>query len=81
MAESVVIVCEAGAGEWLVDDGVRLMPNDRQAWLAMHQTFCRLLDGMGIIYTVLPSGTAGIEDRVDVVVKRWCEERRISAAS
>ena len=70
MKDGLVIVCEAG-GEWLVDDGVRLMPDDRVAWCEMHKRFCSTLDDLGIVYTVLPSSISQLETRVQFVVQEW----------
>ena len=74
MENSVVIVCEAG-GEWLIDDGVRLMPNDKEAWYKMHQTFCTLLDSMNIEHAILPSSTSKVEKRVEFVIDQWNKRR------
>ena len=54
MKEGVVAVCEAG-GEWLINDGVQLMSDDRIAWCEMHTRFCSTLNDLGVIYTVLPN--------------------------
>ncbi|KAL8904210.1 MAG: hypothetical protein Q9207_003422 [Kuettlingeria erythrocarpa] len=70
MRSGVVIVCESG-GEWLIDDGVRLMPQDRDAWLQMHGTFCQMLGELSIVYHVLPVSMPDLRARVDFVVQRW----------
>ncbi|KAL9010004.1 MAG: hypothetical protein Q9173_005020 [Seirophora scorigena] len=70
MRSGLVIVCESG-GEWLINDGVRLMPQDREAWLQMHGVFCEMLDGFSIEYQVLPSATREIIERVEFVLTRW----------
>ena len=74
MEDGVVIVCEAG-GEWLIDDGVRLMPDDRAAWYEMHKRFCSTLNDLGINHTVLPSAIAQLETRVRFVVQEWENKR------
>ena len=70
MKNSVVIVCEAG-GKWLIDDGVRLMPKDKNAWYKKHQSFCTLLDRMDMEYNILPSSISKIEERIIFVVNHW----------
>ena len=70
MKDGVVVVCEAG-GEWLIDDGVRLMPDDRVAWCEMHTRFCSTLNDLGISHTVLPSSISQLETRVHFVVQEW----------
>ena len=80
MEQGVVILCEAG-GEWLVDDGVRLMPRDKQAWLEMHQTFCEILDKMDMEHYILPSSISKIETRVEFVVEQWNKKRDLLSRS
>ncbi|KAI4116476.1 MAG: hypothetical protein LQ345_003108 [Seirophora villosa] len=70
MRSGLVIVCESG-GEWLINDGVRLMPQDREAWLQMHGVFCEMLDRISIEYHVLPSATRDINERIEFVLTRW----------
>ncbi|KAI4180374.1 MAG: hypothetical protein LQ348_005208 [Seirophora lacunosa] len=70
MRSGLVIVCESG-GEWLINDGVRLMPQDREAWLQMHGVFCEMLDGISIEYHILPSATRDINERIEFVLTRW----------
>ncbi|KAI4196046.1 MAG: hypothetical protein LQ346_003301 [Caloplaca aetnensis] len=74
MRSGIVIVCESG-GEWLVDDGVRLMPQDRDAWLQMHDAFCEMLEELSIVYHVLPVSMPDLRSRVDFVVQRWKDRR------
>lgn len=71
MKAGLVIVCEAG-GEWLIDDGVRLMPQDRHAWLHMHTTFWEMLESCGIEYHVLPITLRDLEARVEFVLRLYC---------
>ncbi|KAI4145446.1 MAG: hypothetical protein L6R39_003798 [Caloplaca ligustica] len=70
MRTGLVIVCEAG-GEWLIDDGVRLMPQDRKNWLEMHTTFCEMLDELHIDFHVLPVSFRDLSSRVEFVVEEW----------
>lgn len=70
MAQSVVIVCEAGM-DWLVDDGVRLMPKGREDWLRFHEEFCLLLTETNLPYYVLPSSIQDSTRRVQRVVDIW----------
>lgn len=70
MKRGLVIVCEAG-GEWLIDDGVRLMPKDRDAWLQMHAAFCEMLSELDIEYHVLPASISSLAHRIEFVVTKW----------
>lgn len=70
MRQNLVIVCEAGA-DWLIDDGVRLMPESNDDWIAFHQLFCRCLVEWGVKYEVLPVSVTGIGERVSFVVEKW----------
>jgi len=70
MASSLIVVCEAGMS-WLTDDGVRLMPRDRDEWVGFHWLFCRFLDKQGLPYMILPSVLVDIKERVGVVVTEW----------
>jgi predicted ATPase len=70
MARSTVIVCEAGA-DWLMDDGVRLMPGSMESWVEFHQLFCRCLDEWELKYEVLPYDITSLQQRVDFVLEKW----------
>lgn len=70
MHESLVIVCETGMG-WLQDDGVRLMPEDRDDWVRLHELFCRMLDEVGLRYHVLPSDITDLAGRVEFILSKW----------
>jgi nicotinamide riboside kinase len=70
MREGLVIVCEAGA-DWLRDDGVRLMPEDREDWIAFHKLFRSCLDEMELKHCVLPLNVTNIRERVEFVLTRW----------
>lgn len=70
MKDSVVIVCQAGA-DWLLDDGVRLMPENREAWIQFHRLFCSCLDEWGLDYEVVPCTLIDIDKRVEFVLERW----------
>ena len=74
MSCSLIIVCEAGA-DWLIDDGVRLMPSDNADWMAFHVLFCQCLKDLGLEFTILPCSIRDIKDRVDFVVHLWEKER------
>ncbi|KAL8665417.1 MAG: hypothetical protein Q9202_002310 [Teloschistes flavicans] len=74
MKVGVVMLCEPNA-EWLIDDGVRLMPRDQGEWLELHSHFANLLAGSGIAYTVLPSSVGQLAERVRFVVDLWNEKR------
>ncbi|KAK3937349.1 AAA domain-containing protein [Diplogelasinospora grovesii] len=75
MVGSLVTVCEAGA-TWLMDDGVRLMPEDRGDWLQFHDMFCELLDELGLPYFVLPCKMHSLSERVQFVLSKWHELQR-----
>lgn len=70
MKESTIVVCEAGA-DWLLDDGVRLMPENREAWIQFDRLFCKCLDDWGMRYEVLPCTLTAIDERVQFVLERW----------
>jgi len=59
----------------LTDDGVRLMPRDRDEWVGLHWLFCRFLDKQGLSYMILPSVMVDIQERVGVVVTEWQKAR------
>lgn len=70
MAESLIVVFEPGM-DWLTDDGVRLMPRDREEWVFFHRLFCQFLDDQGLHYVVLPKDMVDIRERVDFVLTEW----------
>lgn len=70
MRAALLVLCEPG-GQWLVDDGIRLMPQDREEWFQLHMHFLELLDGIGLAYIVLPSHVAKLEDRVRLILDKW----------
>lgn len=70
MSRSLILVCEAGTN-WLVDDGVRLMPQDRDDWIGTHREFCEVLERVGLPYDVIPCTLAGIDDRTAFVWSKW----------
>lgn len=70
MEHSLVVVCEAGA-DWLIDDGVRLMPEDREDWVAFHDLFCSSLKEAGLEYVVVPCEMKDLAERVNFVLSRW----------
>lgn len=70
MKRSLIIVCEAGA-DWLNDDGIRLMPEDRRDWMGLHDLFCATLDSLGLTYHTIPYGLQDLDRRVNLVVQNW----------
>lgn len=74
MATSLIVLCESGV-DWLVDDGVRLMPRDGKEWAEIHEEFCVVLGELGLVYHVLPAGVKDINERVRFVVAKWEEMR------
>lgn len=70
MGKSLVVVGETGA-EWLVDDGVVLMPQSREEWAQSHELFCGYLEELGLVYEVLPRNVRDIAQRVDFVMSSW----------
>ena len=76
MKSSLVVVCEAGA-DWLMDDGVRLMPQNMDEWVAFHRIFCNSLDGWGITYEVLPFKIGSTAERIAFVVGKWESDNKI----
>ena len=68
--KGLVVMCGVG-GEWLVDDGIRLMPESRDDWVEFQSIFCSLLDELGIQYIVLPSSVRDLGSRVDFVIEHW----------
>ncbi|MBE3041987.1 ATP-binding protein [Candidatus Bathyarchaeota archaeon] len=70
MAGSLVVVCEPGA-EWPHDDDVRLIPEDREDWIQLHELFCRMLEETGLAYCVLPAAMTDLSGRVDFVLSAW----------
>jgi predicted ATPase len=77
MRQSLVVLCEAG--DWLSDDGVRLMPKNRDEWIGFHDTFCAFLDEMSIRYEVLSSSIAELNDRVAFVIRSWENDSRTTS--
>jgi hypothetical protein len=69
-------VCEAGT-PWLMDDGVRLMPDSEDAWMKLSRDFCELLDATGFRYCVVPRTMLDLSGRAEFVLAKW-EERRLS---
>lgn len=70
MSQSLVFVCET-VEAWLVSDGVRLMPRDVEDWREYDDEFCRMLDGVGIQYQVIPRLIENLEDRASFVWSNW----------
>jgi nicotinamide riboside kinase len=76
MEKSLIVVCEAGT-PWLMDDGVRLMPDSEDAWMKLSRDFCDLLDETGFGYCVVPRTMLELLERAQFVLAKW-EERRLS---
>ena len=68
--KGVVIVCGVG-GEWLMDDGIRVMPESRDDWVEIQSVFCALLDELGMQYTILPCSVRDLSSRVEFVIEQW----------
>jgi len=77
MTNSLVVLCEAGT--WLVDDGVRLMPENKQDWIQFHAMFYTFLDEIGLQYHLVPCAMEDLSNRVSFVVSKW--EAQISGHS
>jgi predicted ATPase len=80
MRKSVVVVCEAGAADWLVNDGVRLMPESREDWIGFHQLFCSCLDDWGLVYEVLPCDMTSLHERVAFVLELALQSGELKGA-
>lgn len=74
MQRSVVVVCPPH-GDWLVDDGVRLMPTSWEDWLHTHRLFCQLLGVQGIPFTCIPENLTFLSERLLFVIRLWKEAR------
>jgi nicotinamide riboside kinase len=66
MKRGIVVLCEVG-NNWLVDDGVRLMPNDVTEWAHIDRAFRGLLEWRGIKFSVLPKQVTDLTKRVEFV--------------
>ena len=74
MRAGVVILCEPGEA-WLIDDGVRLMPQNYGEWFELHAHFMALLAECGIEHVVLPCSVSHLDERVNVVIAAWRQKR------
>lgn len=72
MANSLIVLCEAG--NWLEDDGVRLMPDHKEDWVNFHDMFCTFLDEVGLQYQLVPSSMEDLSSRVSFVVSNWAAQ-------
>lgn len=70
LQRATVIVCEP-VEDWLFDDGTRLMPQDTDEWLLLHETFCTILKQHNVQYTVLPAEILGITSRILFILDAW----------
>ncbi|KAH0562532.1 hypothetical protein GP486_002780 [Trichoglossum hirsutum] len=66
MKAGLVVLCEVG-WDWLVDDGVRLIPKDLGDWAKVDAAFRNLLKARGINYTVISQDNPDIYERVAIV--------------
>ncbi|RGP72177.1 p-loop containing nucleoside triphosphate hydrolase [Fusarium sporotrichioides] len=78
MKNALIVVCEAGT-PWLMDDGVRLMPNSHDEWMDVFHDFCALLDQVGFEYCVLSRTMLDISKRVEFIRMKWTEKRQSAA--
>ncbi|KAL8868951.1 MAG: hypothetical protein Q9198_008012 [Flavoplaca austrocitrina] len=74
----VVILCEPG-GEWLMHDGVRLMPRGRNEWFTLKFHFQIPLVECGIPYATPPCSVSTLRERVDSVVQAWKQKQKLDA--
>lgn len=70
MSQSLVFVCET-VEDWLISDGVRLMPRDVEDWMEYDSEFCRMLESAEIPYQMIPRSVKSLEDRASFVWSRW----------
>lgn len=66
MKTGIVILCEAGC-TWLIDDGIRLMPEGLDDWMRVDIAFRELLDARGIGYTIISKDVISLPERLEVV--------------
>ncbi|KAH8174350.1 AAA domain-containing protein [Sarocladium implicatum] len=64
MTGSLIVVCESGT-PWLVDDGIRLMPEGDEAWNRLYIDFCAVLQELNLTYCVVPQTMLGLPDRAE----------------
>ncbi|KAE9986509.1 hypothetical protein EG328_005395 [Venturia inaequalis] len=67
MRSARILVCEP-VPAWLHDDGVRLMPTDIDELNSLHQSFCQLLQELGMDFTVAPKEMTDINERVKLAL-------------
>ncbi|KFA68588.1 hypothetical protein S40285_06674 [Stachybotrys chlorohalonatus IBT 40285] len=70
MADSLIIVCESGTS-WLTDDGMRLMPDNKEAWMQLFHDFCGQLDELSLRYSVVPRIMVDLAERAEFVHAEW----------
>ncbi|KAL6922966.1 hypothetical protein FSHL1_000238 [Fusarium sambucinum] len=70
MEHSLIVVCEAGT-PWLTDDGVRLMPDSNDEWMAVSHDFCTLLDQLDLKYSILPKTMLDLSRRASFIWGEW----------
>ena len=67
MREGVVLLCEAGNRDFLIDDGVRYMPSYEE-WEGMNDVFKRLLKSNDIVYHLLSKDFVDMDARLKDVI-------------
>jgi nicotinamide riboside kinase len=65
MKNGIVMLCEAGC-TWLIDDGIRLMPDGLDDWMRV-DSFRELLDARGIAYTIIWKDVISLPERLKMV--------------
>ena len=70
MRASLVFLCEAG-GDWLADDGTRLMPKDLEAWVRFDHAYRQLLRERKIEYHLIPKDFTKTAARVTLVTTAY----------
>jgi nicotinamide riboside kinase len=67
MKRGHVFLCETNTN-WLYDDGTRLMPESSEKWIAIDDTFRRLLKAREIDYRIISNQVEDINERVGLVL-------------
>ncbi|KAI5301422.1 hypothetical protein KEM55_001742, partial [Ascosphaera atra] len=70
MQKSLVVLCPIQP-EFIKDDGLRLIEEDRKAWDALHARFCELLEDNDIPFHMVPTELLDQQKRVEYVFKLW----------
>lgn len=72
MARSTIILCEPVAA-FLLDDGVRLMPDDMEEWMRVHCEFCDTLQHDGLSYHVVGDRIQDLAHRREFALSKWLD--------